>query len=257
MILILSFLLFYSCDFTPPLSREVLQAQSYVSNQEYKKAISAYKNILKKNPSRDLEVKIQYQIGDIYSIYLNKNLEALKYYKNVIKISKDPLWLVKTEERLGDVYFTYLKDYKESYLVYRKLTSFNPPLKNNNTYKFRLALSDFFQGRLDKADKTFEEISKDISSKYSVRSVFYRALCSFENKDWNKTIVHLDNYIKRESRQDYLVEAKFLMANSYESLENLKSAYNIYYSILGEYPNTEVIQNRLKGIYSRRIARKR
>ena len=47
------------------------------------------------------------------------------------------------------------------------------------------------------------------------------------------------------------------MANSYESLENLKSAYNIYYSILGEYPNTEVIQNRLKGIYNRRIARKR
>ena len=257
MIVLLSFLLFFSCDFTPPLSKEVLQAQGYISNQEYEKAVKGYEDILKKNPSRELEVKIQYQLGDIHSIYLNKNQEALKYYKNVIKISKDPLWLVKTEERLGDVYFTYLKQYRESNEVYKNLSSFNPPLKNQNTYKFRYALSNFYLGYLKKADTLFDEISREKKSKFSNRSLYYRALCSFEEKDWNKTIEHLDNYIKRETRQDYLVEAKFLMANSYESLEKLKNAYNIYYSILGEYPNTEVIQNRLKGIYDRRIARKR
>ena len=47
------------------------------------------------------------------------------------------------------------------------------------------------------------------------------------------------------------------MANAYETMEELKKAYNLYYSILGEYPNTEVIQNRLKAIYDRRVARKR
>jgi tetratricopeptide (TPR) repeat protein len=257
MIVLLSFLLFFSCDFTPPLSKEVLQAQSYISNQEYEKAVKGYKNILKKNPSRELEVKIQYQLGDIHSIYLNKNKEALHYYKNVIKLSKDPLWLVKTEERLGDVYFSYLKNYNESKKVYKNLSSFNPPLKNQDTYRIRYALSNFYLGNLREADSIFDEISKNKKSKYGSRSLYYRALCSFEEKNWSSTIDHLDNYIKRETRQDYLVEAKFLMANSYESLEKLKNAYNIYYSILGEYPNTEVIQNRLKGIYDRRIARKR
>jgi len=47
------------------------------------------------------------------------------------------------------------------------------------------------------------------------------------------------------------------MANAYEMLEKLKEAYNLYYSILGEYPNTKVIQNRLNSIYARKIARKR
>ena len=61
----------------------------------------------------------------------------------------------------------------------------------------------------------------------------------------------------REKRRDNIVQTKFLMANAYETMEKLKAAYNIYYSILGEYPNTEVIKNRLKSIYERRVARKR
>ena len=47
------------------------------------------------------------------------------------------------------------------------------------------------------------------------------------------------------------------MGNAYETMEELKKAYNIYYSILGEYPNNDVIKNRLNSLYKRRIARKR
>ena len=47
------------------------------------------------------------------------------------------------------------------------------------------------------------------------------------------------------------------MANAYETMERLKKAYDLYYSLLGKYPNTEVIKNRLNAIYERKIARKR
>ena len=47
------------------------------------------------------------------------------------------------------------------------------------------------------------------------------------------------------------------MANAYETMERLKEAYNIYYSIVGEYPNNEVIKARLNSIYERKVARKR
>ena len=60
-----------------------------------------------------------------------------------------------------------------------------------------------------------------------------------------------------ENRNDRIVKTKFLIANAYESAEKLKEAYNIYYSILGEYPNSEVIENRLKSLYERRVSRKR
>ena len=66
-----------------------------------------------------------------------------------------------------------------------------------------------------------------------------------------------DKYISLEKRRDNIVQTKFLMGNAYETMEELKKAYNIYYSILGEYPNNDVIKNRLNSLYKRRIARKR
>jgi tetratricopeptide (TPR) repeat protein len=111
--------------------------------------------------------------------------------------------------------------------------------------------------KYEEAKKVFVEITKSNKNSYNKRSYFYTAITHFERKEWKEAIFYLERYLKVETRQDYIVEAKYLMANSYESIENLKSAYNIYYSILGEYPNTQVIQNRLKAIYDRRVARKR
>ena len=64
-------------------------------------------------------------------------------------------------------------------------------------------------------------------------------------------------YLKREKQKNKIVQVKFLIANAYESDEQLKNAYNIYYSLLGDYPNQEVLKSRLKSIYERRVARKR
>ena len=60
-----------------------------------------------------------------------------------------------------------------------------------------------------------------------------------------------------QALDNQLVDALILMANAYETMENLKNAYNLYYSLLGEYPNTQVLQNRLSSIYERQVARKR
>ena len=60
-----------------------------------------------------------------------------------------------------------------------------------------------------------------------------------------------------EKREDLIVEAKFLIANAFESSEDLKRAWDIYYSIKGSYPNTKVIFERLNSIRDRRVARKR
>jgi len=254
---LLFFLLIVSCDFTPPLSEEVLKAQEYVENQEYLKAINEYESILEKNPREKLRIKIEYQLGDIYSIYLSDHNKAVSRYRKIIKYSKDPLWLVKSEERLGEIYYSFLKDYRSSGLVYKKLSSFNPPLSNNDFYLYRYAMSLFNARDLNNALNVFKIISKEQSNKYKIRAVYFEGLCYFESKKWEQAIESLKKYINTEKRKDYIVEAKFVMANAYESSASLKNAYNIYYSILGEYPNTEVVQNRLKAIYSRRIARKR
>jgi tetratricopeptide (TPR) repeat protein len=244
-------------DFTPPLNKEILQAQDFITHQDYKTAIAKYKEILKKHPPLEIQVKINYQLGDLYSIYLSKNREAVQYYSRIMKISNDPRWLIKTQERLGEIYFSYLKIYGNSIPIYQKLSEFRPKLINQDFYRFRYALSTFFSGQKSLALSLFKEIQKSPAHQYYARSLYYEGLIYFEQKKWKNSIDTWKLYLKNEKRRDNIVQTKFLMANAYETIEELKVAYNIYYSILGEYPNTSVIQNRLKGIYERRVARKR
>ncbi len=247
----------FSCDFTPPLNKEILRAQSYIAKQDYRAAIAKYKKILEKNPPRDIQIKINYQLGDLYSIYLAENTESVKYYKEIMSISDDPLWLVKTQERLGEIYFTYLKEYKLSEKIYEKLSNFRPRLAKQDFYQFRYALSSYEKGNPIKALQSFKKIRRDRKHEFYTKAYYYEGLINFDLKNWNAAISAWSENLKRETRRDNIVQIKFLMANAYETMEELKKAYNLYYSILGEYPNTAVIQNRLKAIYERRIARKR
>ncbi|MDC1175220.1 tetratricopeptide repeat protein [Bacteriovoracaceae bacterium] len=248
---------FYSCDFTPRIHKEVLKAQNLIAKQEYQKAIDNYEKILVKNPPNELKTKILYQIGDLYSLYLSKNKKSLKYYQEIKEITDSPLWLVKTEERLGDINFLYLQDYEKSLTSYKLLSEFRPKLQKQDFYRFRYGLSLLNLDNLYEAANIFKEISEEKNSDYNIQSIYQLGLIQFQIKNWKGAVKYLNDYIKLESRRDNIVQAKFLMANAYETMEELKIAYNIYYSILGEYPNTEVVNQRLESIYKRRIARKR
>jgi tetratricopeptide (TPR) repeat protein len=109
----------------------------------------------------------------------------------------------------------------------------------------------------DDAIDAFMEIKKDIQHQYYVDSFHEIGLCYFYKKDWKKAIKYWKDFLVRSKEREKIISTKFLMANAYETNEELKKAYNIYYSILNDYPNPSVIKNRLESLYARRVARKR
>jgi len=250
-------LLFLVADFTPRFHKRILEAQELLQEQRYLESIAIYQSIIEANPEKELKVKIYYQLGEVYSINLGNNRKAVDFYKKVKETTDDPLWLVKSEEKLGDISFTYLKDFSQAISSYQRLSNFEPRLNEQDFYQYRWALSLSKLKKYDEATERFKQILNSKGHEHQVDSLFQMGMIHFEKKEWRQAISFWNQYIQREKRKDYVVEAKFLMANAYETLEALKKAYNLYYSILGEYPNTEVIQSRLNAIYQRRIARKR
>lgn len=245
------------CDFTPKLHKEIMEAQSLIEEQDYSKSIEKYERIFKKDPSPTIKVKIAFQLAELYLIHMRDYKKAVYYFTLLSETTEDPLWLVKSEERMAEINYQYLKDYKKSIINYKKLINFTPRLSKYDFYQFRLANSYLNSNDLDLAYKEFFTIMKSRKHEYHIRSFYSLGLLEFQRKEWNKAIGFLKEYIKREKRRDNITQAKFLIGNAYETMEQLKKAYNIYYSILGEYPNTIVIQNRLNSIYKRKIARKR
>lgn len=255
--LLFIFLLLGGCDFTPTYHKEILRGQDYVKAQDYEKAVIQYKGLLQKTISNEIKLKIYFQLGEIYSIHLGKLKESLEYYKRVTEISDDLFWIVKAQEKIGNLCFSFLKDFECSKTSYDKLYSFVPKLNNHELYQFRLAISHFRIGDFEKSKELLKEINSIKNGEYRVKSFYYLGLVGYISKNWKEAITYWKSYIGLEKRRDHVVKTIFLMANAYETMEELKNAYNLYYSILGEYPNMEVVQNRLNALYNRRIARKR
>lgn len=243
-----------SCGFTSGLYEDILKAQEYTKSQNYLEASKIYKKILEKEPNQEITIKVNFQLGEINSIFLNNPQKAIKYYEEVIKISYIPLWQIKSLEKIAEIYFTNLKNYKKATENYERLVEFKPKLEKFDEYKFNIARSLFYDKNFDEALKRFNELG---SNRKLYESYHYIGLIHFYRSRWKKAIDSWFEYLKREKRKNKIVNTKFLIANAYESAENLKRAYNIYYSLLGEYPNQDVLKARLKSIYNRRVARKR
>ena len=256
-ILFFLFVLLVGCDFSPPLNKKILEAQGLISAQKYQKAIDKYLEVLQRNPSLEAKVKILYQVGDLYSLYLNKPEKGLKYFREILGETDDPLWLVRSEEKIADINFQNLRNFKNSYLSYKKLTDFRPSLEKKDFYEYHMGLSLHKNNQFNEAIEVFDNIARNANNPYMEEALFHIALSYFQLKDWDQASKFLRTFIRRAKRRDRIVEAKYLLANVYETTEQLKQAYDLYYSILGEYPNTRVLRNRLEAIYQRKVVRKR
>lgn len=246
-----------SCDFTPPINRKIIDAQNYITTQQYEKAAYLYEEILKNNISTDLRIKFSYQLGELYSIYLGKYKKAVYYYSEAKQLTEDTVWLIKIEEKLADINFNYLKNYSEAIKNYSKLSEIKPKLKNYDFFQYQIANSHFQQKQYQKAIEQLTIIQTNINNEYFVSSFYLLGLIYYEIKEYNKALFVWSEYLKREEKKEFIVKVKFLIANIYESTENLKMAYDIYYSIMNDYPNSDVIQARLKSLYERRVSRRR
>ena len=227
--LILVFVL-SGCGFTSGQFIDILKAQDYIKEQKFTEAIQLYESILENKPSKTIQLKINYQLGQLNSIYLNNHAQAIRNFEQAIKITDEPIWQVKSLEKIAQIHFENLKHYKGSLVPYRKLMNFIPRLENHDFYKFRCAQSLFHLEKYRSAIQLFKQLTVESNTEYNIRSFYFLGLTHFYNKAWDKAISYWFEYLKREKRNDKIVQVKFMIANAYESAEQLKEAYNIYYS---------------------------
>jgi tetratricopeptide (TPR) repeat protein len=244
-----------SCGFSTGIYQDVIKAESLLKNNKYLEASKIYNKILDKSPPLDLEIRILFQLGEINSSYLNKFDESIKYFLDVVEKSSDPIWHIKSYEKLASISFDG-KRYDLSKKFYEKLSKIKPELKNKNFYLLKVAESNLNLKDFNLSKEQFIECTlKNID--YEKDCYYYLGLIHYYENSFEEANNYWFKYLKLEKNKEKIVNIKFLIANSYESLEKYKNAYDIYYSILGEFPNSEIIKKRLKSVYDRRVARKR
>ena len=244
-----------ACDFTPRVHKDILDAQALVTERRHGEAAALYERILEKGPPE--AAKIHYQLGELYSIYLDRPGDALGHYDRAIEAAHDPLWTVKSEERAAETLFSFVGDHDRAAERYRRLASFSPRLARRGFYQHRLAASLMGAGRLGEARSALEDILREPGHPHRADALYRMGLCRFLARDWAGAVSWWERHVREEGRRDLVVRTRFLMANAHEMMEDLRTAYAIYSSVLTSYPNADVVRGRLESIYARRAARRR
>lgn len=256
-LLFLALALLASCDFSPRIKKEIILAQDLMAQKRYDLAIKKFERILENSPSEDVKIKIKFQLGELYSINNYNMKKAISYFELIKKNTQDPLWVVKAEEKIASISYEYLKNYERSYSSFKNLSNFEPKLAKYDYYHYMTGLSLIGLKKFKNAKEVFSEIMEQKRHSYRKLAIYQMGITEYRQGNWEKSIKYFKEYISKSERQNLSTQAKFLMANAYETLEDLKMAYNIYYSLLAEYPQPEIIKNRLNAIYERKVSRKR
>jgi tetratricopeptide (TPR) repeat protein len=237
--------------------KRIAKAQEDVKEQRYEEAAQSYELILRKNLSRDLRVRVLYQLARLYSLNLKKNVAAVECYQWIIDNAHDPTWEITAGEELADLQFSTMKNFKGAVISYGKLASYLPAPQRKDFYEMRIGLAYLEAGECKYAHEVFEKISRSHDNKFKSRSLLEKGRANFCLKEWVKSIADLNQFLQSAPRKEDAVQAKFLVANAYETTENLEEAYRQYHSILDDYPNPEIIRERLGAIQRRKADRNR
>lgn len=246
-----------SCGFSSNYYKEIIKAQDLITDKKYAAAADIYKRVLKQKLPKVINIKVHYQLAEIYSTYLENYTGAEKLYLSLLEISHEPSWHIKSKEKLGEIYFKNLKNYPKAYRTYQQLSDFRPYLEKRTFYQYNGAKALL---KMKKYGMAIEEFKKIILSKDTAlanESFHYLGLCYFYQRKWDLAVKSWFTFLKTSPEKNKEVMTKFLIANAYENNEKLKKAYNMYYSLLGKYPNNDLIKKRLESLYNRRVARKR
>ena len=245
-----------ACDFTSKIHKQILDAQNLLKDFKYAQAAEQYEKVLDRIPPSLLKDKIYFQLGKIYHVHLNDDKKSIFYFEKILLEATDPAWKIQAKEKLAKIYFDR-REFAKAEEHYRKLYNFFPKLENQDFYQLNLGISLLEQRKLKEAEDIFNQILVGKDHYFHNKAYYYLGLIKFNSQKWQNAIEHWLNYLGKETKKNEITETKFLLANAYETMEELQKAYDIYYSLLGEYPNSQVIKSRLESVYKRKIKRKR
>ncbi len=160
---------------------------------------------------------------------------------------------------MADVNFYQLKKYDQAAKHYEILSQFKPHLNKHDYYKFQMAKSLMENKNYPRAITLFNEIASDPKNKYQYEAYFQKGLINFYNKKWETAIEHFKVFIANSPSKDYVVQAKFLIANCYETQEKLREAALFGAEVIrvsGNYDQTKLIASQFaQRTHERRVGR--
>lgn len=232
-------------------------AEQLFLEKKYDASIHEFDKIVQRDPQSEFGVKALQQIATIQQLYLNNADEALKTYRLLLKRSTDPNLTRETQLTIANLYFERFEDYEKAAENYLALYQAGPEDEEADQFLYRYGRSLFLKNHFDSAMKAYQTLREKFPrSYYSLRAELEIANALSSSGKCKEAIKKYDE-VRASSRKDLRIMATFETANCYEYLDDLDTAYDLLASIQADYPNPDVVSQKMQKIKRRKILRRR
>lgn len=236
----------------------ILQAQELIIRGEQEKAASLLNELLLTNLLPAVKEKIFFQLVDLQLLHLRKPEIALKILDNTqLYELQGPDIEIKINHYRAQIYDIHLQDCRQAIPYYQQLSNYLPRLAEIDYYQFSLAKCFKTLERWNEAIALFKKMSLDPHQPFQKKASMQLVLSYYLTRQLPQALEQVKQYLELETDLEQLIYANYLKANILEDLEQLEEAYKIYASLLYQYPNQELVKQRMNRIYERRLNRGR
>lgn len=182
--------------------RELIFAESLLSENRFQEAVEVYKNIIK-NYQEFSEIRYiaNYGLGESYFKLRETNIILPEFWKTTVTSAK----LYYSEKTI------------ESYSNFLNEATHDPD---------SIVIENLKNGRL---------------RLYTTRALFHRGICYLENRDNVKAVWSFEENSKRFPEGEYTIESIFYMGEAFMHMGKLKEAATLYAEFISKYHDLEIV----------------
>lgn len=202
------------------------KGNTYLQQEAYDEALRVYQSFVDKNPEHRLAPAALWTMGNIYATAQNEYDNAVNCFSNIIDRNVDIEWTMYSYERMGSCYEAQ-EEWQNAVNVYRPAIHF---LSGQN---------------------------EDIAVQGSINIFRRRLLACYRNMGDHESIISVyQTALSEDPAAESAPEYQFNLAQTYQEMENLRSAAENYAFVVERYPFSpyaQRVQNEQSGLLEREI----
>lgn len=213
-------------------------ANSYYRDDETYEAVTTFRKFLRIYPYSRLREQAQYNIAYIY-LNTGNYTQAVEEFQTVINKYPDTEWSARAQYNIGDAYYN-TGDYEKAIAAYTKVMEEYPQSEYIIEAVNGIQYSQMSLGKDDSSSEILEEFIADHpQTSMADRLRFRQADNRMQSGDYQAAIDEFQQYLRITNNKEFLPDAHFNLANSYEQTGEIAKAVEEYKTVVNEFPHSE------------------
>lgn len=246
--------LFSGCTVQSSISNRYLTAEKLWTEKNYAAAVTEFDRIVKESPNSTIGLQALWRASMTRTLFLNQQESALQGFEAFLERASSSELAPEAQKEIAEIYFSKLNQLTKAIETYQRMIDskkFKPD--DEAFFLYRVSRAHFLLGHLKKAIEIYDSFNERYPKspllnqvKLELANAWY-ALGDTEKLAYANALKLYQELVKQTQGKDpkLFLESRFGEGATFEEMDRLEQAYEIFKSIESTYPAPNVVKVRM------------